>query len=276
MTSAFTGLGHEAALGPADTVRALLDDALRGYVPLRKVFVQWPNDHTTRPNQLAKFVSGRQERALDALLLLHAFMPILEGTPLPLATWARALSLKAPCTPTGAARAFATLEAMNLVEREQIGKTPIIKPLLEDGSGATWTHPGALGADVGKGYFTLPHAYWTAGYAASLGLPGKAMLLIMLAETTQKPSFSMAVERASDWYGISERTAERGYIELTKAGLMDSHVQYVADARSPIGRRTVHHRALKDPFSTDERQRLQRAAGAAARRAAKKQKKASP
>jgi hypothetical protein len=41
------------------------------------------------------------------------------------------------------------------------------------------------------------------------------MLLIMLAETQAltKTAFNMPVERAQEWYGISERTAERGYGE---------------------------------------------------------------
>ena len=38
------------------------------------------------------------------------------------------------------------------------------------------------------------------------------MLLLSLAETQdpKRPSFAMAYERASEWYGVSERTAERG------------------------------------------------------------------
>jgi hypothetical protein len=113
--------------------------------------------------------------------------------------------------------------------------------------------------------------------ADRLSLPGKAMFLIMLAETTTKPTFSMAVQRAPGWYGISERTAERGYQQLRVqhmpdgAQLLREHLQLVADAHSPTGLREVWHRTLAEPFSKDARRRLQRtSARAAARRAEKK------
>jgi hypothetical protein len=81
----------------------------------------------------------------------------------------------------------------------------------------------------------------------------------------------MAVERASTWYGISERTAERGYQQLrnqeTELGqpLLLEHRQVVVDPRSPTGLRAVWHRALADPYSMRERARLQRATSKAVR-----------
>jgi hypothetical protein len=92
------------------------------------------------------------------------------------------------------------------------------------------------------------------------------MLLIILAETQdpRKPRFAMAVERAKEWYGLSERTAERGYGELSKAGVLLVRRAKVADARHPAGRRDVYWRALASPFGTDDRARLQAAARTAA------------
>ena len=188
-------------------------------------------------------MTGRHERALDALLLIHALEPILGGSPLPLGTWARALSLASPCKPSGASSAFKTLEAMGLITRTTSGAHPLVMPLKEDGSGAAWMRPGSPGDTVEKGYFVIPHDYWTAGVSATLRMPGKAMLLIMLAETSNEPSFTMAVERAQGWYGISERTAERGYRELDKAGLLLTHIQKVPAPRHPLGMSQVYHRA---------------------------------
>lgn len=267
MSNPFAHLVDEPAAGPREAVTELLDSAKRGYVPLRKSFVQWPSDHPTRPNQLALFVTGRQERALDALLLIHALEPVLEGSPLPLGTWARALSATKPCTSSAASAAFHTLSEWGLIVRGGTKAVPEVRPLMEDGSRQPWHRAGSDPGTVGKGYFVIPHDYWTTGLSAQLRLPGKAMLLIMLAETSKEPSFSMAVERAQEWYGVSERTAERGYVELSKAGLLRVHRQLVADARHPLGRRPVYHRALVTPFSTDARAALQKASRAPAQQA---------
>jgi hypothetical protein len=260
----FAGIDDEPDPGPAGTLAGLLGTALRGFVPLRKVFVQKPNTNADRASVLAALVHGRHQRPLDALLLLHALHPILSGSPLTLGTWARILSTRTRCTPAGVTKAFDTLADLRLVERVRGGSVPVILPLLEDGSGTSWTRPGLTG-DAGPGYLTLPHEYWTSGYADQLTVPGKAMLLIMLAETQdpKKTAFSMPVERAHEWYGISERTAERGYGELHKAGVLLVKKTKVADPRHPAGRRDVFWRALSSPFSTDHRTLLRQNAIAA-------------
>lgn len=267
MKDPFAGLADAAPASPERALADLLASTKRGYVPLRKSLVQWPSDQAVRPNQLARFVTGRQERALDALLLLHALTPILDGSPLALATWARLLSVTAPCGPKGASAAFDTLVTMGLATRGAAGSRPVVTPLREDGSGATWVRPGSPGDNVDKGYFVLPHDYWTSGLSSRLNMPGKAMLLIMLAETSDKPNFAMAAQRAKDWYGVSERTAERGYGELSAAGLLLVHVQTVAAPKHPLGFAKVYHRALADPYSMDSRARLQRSTRTQARRA---------
>lgn len=261
----FVGLVDAPALGPADARDDLLGRALRGYVPIRKEFVQKfvrPAASVNRGSTLATLVTSRGQRALDALLLLYALQPVLPGSPLPMATWARILSTRTRCTPNGASKTFSLLEQLHLVAKTGDGRTPIIDPLREDGSDRPWTRPG-LEEEEGPGYFTLPHDYWTDGYCDKLALPGKAMLLIMLAETqdpTGKLTFKMAAERAPDWYGISERTAERGYTQLSGVGLLQVRRVKVPDARHPAGRREEYHRALASPFSTSDRARLQRKA----------------
>lgn len=276
MSDVFAGLTDQNPARGLEARKALLRNAKRGFCKLRKIFVQRPDTEPVRASVLADLVRGRQEKALDALLLLLALEPIL-AEPLRLATWASLLSSDQDrCTSTRTARAFEALVERNLVTGATRGRYLEVHPLLEDGSGRPWDSPGRNQNTIGKGYFTIPDAYWTSGLADRLSMPGKAMFLIMLSETTTKPTFSMAVQRAPGWYGISERTAERGYQQLrsqcTPNGgqLLREHCQLISDARSPTGLREVWHRALADPFSKDARRRLQRASARATVRHADK------
>lgn len=257
----FAGIEDEVALGPHEALAALLSSAKRDYVPVRNVFVQKPAGTKRRSSTLATFVGQRQERALDAILTLYALQPVLsDDDPLPLGAWANLLSTRKPCGLTTASKTFRVLEDMGLVSRTREGHRTVITPLLEDGSRQEWSRPGAHGGDLVRsgGYFTIPHEYWTDGYIDRLRLPGKAMLLIMLKETQGSPPFEMAIERAQEWYGISERTAERGYAQLGAEGLLDIHIQRSASPRLPKGvLRERYHRALRDPFSTNRRRELQ-------------------
>ena len=290
MTNPFEAFVDDApASGPVLRAK-LLGDAKRGFAKLHKVFVQRPADGP-RASMLAELVTGRHERALDALLLIYALEPVLyarkpgqEDSPLPLTTWAKMLSTpRKPCSTQAASRAFEVLAAKRLITRWPQGRFVHVRPLFEDGSGERWERPGRDLSRVGKGYLTIPHAYWLNGLCDRLTLPGKAMFLIMLSETTKNETFSMAVERAQDWYGISERTAERGYKELRTATvdgvqpLLREHRQVVLEPRSPTGVRAVWHRALSAPYSQTARARLQarsaRATKNAEEQAAERQKK---
>ncbi|MEV4705456.1 hypothetical protein [Actinoplanes sp. NPDC049316] len=274
MENPFAHIHDEAEADGLDFRRELMADAKRGFAKIRKAFVQKADDATgSRASLLAAMVKGRQERAFDAFLLLHALEPVLTGTPLPLATWAKMLgSPKKPCSTQSASLAFDTLVKNKLAVRQNSGRKIIVAPLREDGSGATWDNPGSDRTTVGKGFLTIPYEYWTTGLVDNLTFPGKALFLIMLSETTQEQSFAMAVERAPAWYGISERTAERGYRELREqktpdgAPLLLEHPQYKRDARSPTGYRTVVHRALSAPYSQAARAALQLTAKKAVRR----------
>lgn len=261
----FAHLADDPDPGPKGSRDRLLASARRGYVPLRKALVQRPNTEADRSAVLAALVTGRHHRALDALLLVHALQPVLPGSPLELRTWARLLSTRTSCSPAAASSAFDTLVDLKLITRAGTDRTPVVEPLHESASGEPWFRAGLV-KEQGPGYLALPHAYWTGGYADTLALPGKAMLLIILSETQdpKKPAFAMAVERAKAYYGLSERTAERGYGELSAAGLLLVRRTKVADPRHPAGRRDVYWRALATPFSNADRARLQQAARTAA------------
>lgn len=272
----FADIEDEDALDPKQARTELLDAAKRDYFPLRKEFVQRSKGVTDlrgrpvpRASKLYDLVNSRNQVALDFYLLLHALQPVLEGTPLPLATWAHIMSVKKPVSATAVTRAVATLQKLDLVVREDDSRTPVIRLLLEDGSCEEYVKPGTT-EEAGPGYFTVPHDYWNTGLSEKLNLPGKAMLLIALAEThsPNKLAFTLAVERVPDWYGISERTAERGYRELThEAKVMRIRIRKIADKRHPAKRREEYWRALDAPFSNASRARLQKRATDAAKEA---------
>lgn len=272
----FAGITDEQESTPLEARTNLLASVKRDYVPLRKVFVQRPKDseqlptkthrRSYRASSLADLVTGRQERALDLLLLVHALTPVLDGTPLATSVWAKLLSVKTACAPAKVVEAIDTLVKYDLLQCHWEGRIPVLKPLLEDASGDPWTRPGSTGAEEGPGYFTIPHAYWDRGVSEELTMPGKAMFLIIAADTQnpKTPAFKMPVEKATKWYGFSERTAERGYNQLREKGWARHHIQKVADDRHPAGRRTIYWWALNSPFTTAERAHLQKISKTAA------------
>lgn len=241
----------------------LLNDAKRGFVRIRKDFVQQeaaPRGDTV----LAKLVNGHKENALNALLTVHALQPILSDSPLPLAAWARLLN----CTPRAAGAALRVLETMNLLELSGTRVVPEIHLKRENGDGKPWSNT-AESDRQGRGFFTIPFDFWTDGTIDNLGMAGKAMFLILLKETqdpnAKQKTFVMANERAQGWYGISERTAERGYLQLRNANLLLEMPQLVPEARHPLGRREEWHRALSSPYSSNHRESLRLLAQKAAK-----------
>lgn len=274
MTDPFANVQDEAPLTPATLRTELLADARRGYAPLRKVFVQQPNVSASRPSILGDMVRAKQETALRLFLLTLALQP-LDGLTLSPQRWAGMLSAgHKPCSQPQLARAVVQLEQRNLVERAGTTRRLGLTPKLEDGSGDPYTRPTARGASVGKGFFVVPHDFWTTGLVDQLKLPGLAMFLICLHDTHLHPSFKVALAKTPQWYGVSERTAERGYNELASLQLLRTKPQKVADRNAPTGVRIDTWRALHDPYSKDAREALQAKTRSRARSQAKKNKKA--
>lgn len=138
-----------------------------------------------------------------------------------------------------------------------------------------YTRPGSEAKGT-TGYFVLPHAYWLHGWDRKLSLAGKALLIVHLSATQKTPILTMSYEQADDWYGLSERTAERGIRELRNVGLLGEHGQKVIAHRSPTGSTIRYHRFLLGDFSTQSRQALQQKTRSEARariaRAAEKER----
>lgn len=257
MNDPFANIDDEAPQSSAELRASLLGDARRGYAMVRKIFVQQARETGSRPSLLGDMVRRRQETALRLLLLALALEP-LDGLTLPPRRWAGMLSAEAkPCTTEQFFRAVRQLEEQQLITRCGTGRLPGLVPLHEDGSGATYGRPNAAGVKGGKGFFIVPDQFWTSGLIDRLRLPGIAAFLVCLHDTHQRSSFQVTLEKMPTWYGISERTAERGYNELAGQGILLTHPQTVPDRRAPSGIRTVWWRALSEPYSKESREALQ-------------------
>lgn len=265
----FEGFEDETPADATFTRSDLLGQAKRGFVRIRKDFVQ--RETKPRASVLADLVSNGSELALDLLLTVHALQPILEDKPLDINVWRRMLGDDVTVRRT--TNALKTLEQMNLLELGGKRGTPEIVLKRENGDGKPWKKDREDNPEErGRGFLALPFDYWTTGLIDTLKLPGKAMLLVMLRETQDpngKLTFVMAHERAQEFYGFSERTAERGYLELRMHQLFTENVKLVKAGRSPTGVREEWHRALVHPYSTAHRETLRKVAAKAAQEAAK-------
>jgi len=233
--------------------RELLLAARRRLVPIRRSFVQALRGSEDRAGPLARLVADRQHIALDLLLLLIALQPVIgPSDPISGKTWARLLSGTTERSAATISRTWKVLDELGLVQWTP-GR-PIIL-LREDGSGVEYTHPGA--ARETAGYFGLPRRYWLDGWHQRLRLPGKAMLLVLLAETNNpaSPAFSLPAERIAEYYGFSLATVKRGLDELRDLGLLGETWRRVAAPRSPVGWTYQVHYWLKNPFSAAYREK---------------------
>lgn len=240
--------------------------SIRGFTRVRQVLVQHIQGSPTRPSTLGELVSARQPRALLLyLLLLACELRLSSNRRLPLTTVARMLTTaNYPCSPRQARLAIQALETRHLVRASWSGASVELVPLVENGSGTVWDAP--IGDDEDpdlQRYFTLPNDFFSDDVLDQLHLPGIAVLLVGLKETSQTAVFSISVERFAQWYGFSERTAERGYRELATAKLMRTHRQFKKDSRMVKGVKSVYHRTLLGEFATQSRRDAQGLARAA-------------
>jgi hypothetical protein len=218
---------------------------------MRISFVQGTKNGVRVPGPLAEFVTNGDRRGLRLYLLLLAKATTDPwDAALPAAVWARALDVPLPTTKGAASSVSKTwlrLEQRRLVSRKRSKRMARVTVLREDGSGATYTHPGAEG-----GYFKLPHAFWLAGpkrvhqWHRLLTLTETAMLLIAC---SHKARFRLPFEQAAAWYGISADTAARGLHGLEAKGLLTIDRTFKAAPLAPAGYTSENRYTLCPPFA---------------------------
>jgi hypothetical protein len=237
----------------ASTLNAILKESGRpGKVPIRKGFVQRGSREKPEPGPLAAIVARGREKTLDQYLIGLTWA---SAKPFDVRKdsriWARALGLPADDSGRAAvSRNWSFLQRLNLVSVERKQRLARVTFLREDGSGERYRdHPAQ---DRPPAYLTLPFVYWADGYYEHLSLPAKAMLLIA---RDLPDHFPLPSERAPDWYGISERTARRGFRELKDKGLILVEKEYKEAPLAPEGYTGVNFYTLLPPFGpkADER-----------------------
>jgi hypothetical protein len=147
----------EAPATEEETRAALLANAKRAFVPIRKGFVQVPRSAATDPSRragpLSAFVAHKDRRALDAyLIILAATSSGGEAaddwtTTHPIMVWARAFGTTRNAERSSAANAVSKvlrrLEERRLIERSRSGRERKIKARLPSrGSGGSLRLPG--------------------------------------------------------------------------------------------------------------------------------------
>ncbi len=205
---------------PEETIVELLKSAnrLNNAVPIRRSFLQQDSPEGPVPGPLSILVRHGDRRGLDLYLLLKA---IASSPPYDshrgAGVWARALRHTGVTADERAiSKIWTRLEQLGLISRSRYGRLANITLLREDGSGAPYVHP----AQEGHPYLKLPVAYWLDNegrWSETLTLPGKAVLLIA---HSLRPGFTLPVEKAPEWYGISADTAQRGLSELVRRGVL--------------------------------------------------------
>jgi hypothetical protein len=224
-------------------------------VPIRNVFVQQGRGRNTTPGPLAKFLTGHDDRGLEAYLLVHAMASAEPwNCRLPSDAWAGALGIAGGASArTAVSKTMRRLEVRNLITRERSLRLSDVILLKEDGSGHPYDRPRSH-------YFQLPHAYWLEGHYTSLSLPAKVMLLIAL---FSQDGFALPYNKTRPWYGVSEDSAESGIRELRNNKLLSVERSWVRAPRSKTGWTEQYLYTLEGSFSRAERTKaaLFRAAG---------------
>jgi hypothetical protein len=124
--NAVTGPQPPAPLTQQETIEDLLERSGRGFVPIRKSFVQQGQGKQTKAGPLASFVTGHDERGLEMYLLAHA---VASQDPwdcdFPSDMWVRALDLGSTATPAAArgavSKTLKRLEERKLIVRRRVG-----------------------------------------------------------------------------------------------------------------------------------------------------------
>jgi hypothetical protein len=227
---------------PQSTREDLLGGQQRRGAPIRSAFLQ-ERGGARAPGPLHLFVRERRLLALQLYLMLHC---VARADPwdawLPAMAWARALDKTRPGAEATISRNWHWLEEHSLVRSERDRRLRRVFLLKEDGSGEDYAR--ATGH-----YFTIPLAFFLDDWHQKLSLAGTAVLLIA---RDLRPPFQLRKEHASDWYGVSADTLQRGLDELRDSGLLDVKPRRIAAPRTRQGWTLVNEYRLLAPFSRPE------------------------
>jgi hypothetical protein len=265
-----------AAASPASTRVELTRTAGRGYTVIRNIFVQVRAGNKWSGSSLGRLVSARQPRSIKAYLLLLMISSAIAKRPAPLeaGVWARALSASPPTPPLSApamSRVWADLEEHGLVEKSRQARLVKVEPKREDGRNKAYTRPRPDEKNsFRERYFIVPDAFWLDGWHEKLTLPGIAVLLILLYDTSARDDARLPFERVQQWYGISPKTLQNGLDDLRAHELLAVRREWVEEPLSAIGRTQHVFYGLNTPFSRSERTALQKRAATETRARAKK------
>lgn len=246
-----------------ETREAIVRSSGSGYTVVRHVLVQ-RHEGDDRTSTLARFIRTRKHRALVLyLLLLTAWDK--DRPPFAANVWRRALEVDDGTTtwsPSSVSQAWSDLVAMNLVDRRRERRRAKLTPRREDGE-AEYSRPN--GETTIDRYFVLPGEFWTDRWFDQLSLPALCVLLIILKETNDKQhEIHLTYEQTARWYGVSAKSAQKGYKELAAVGLATVRRAVVKDAFAPEGLTFHYYYSLTGAFSTQSRSRARRAAKKAA------------
>ncbi|MFC8625687.1 hypothetical protein [Streptomyces anulatus] len=239
--------GTEDSMSQVRTIEMILTRSARvnRTVPIRRVFLQLGEGRGVQPGPLRSLVASRQERALDLYFLVAAVTggpghAVTEWS----STWARTIGIFDEKSGASAvSRAWKALKDLDLIAtaRGSQRRTTVTKRM-EDGSG-----PYEPPMNKGEKYLQLPFEYWEKAMHTKLSLPGKAMLLIALAQ--RKNKFPLVHARVSEWYGLAQKTVATGIEDLVAHEVLEpAGFEYfdTLAARSGRGSRPLYR--LVDPF----------------------------
>ncbi|MEK6206195.1 MAG: hypothetical protein AABM32_00990 [Chloroflexota bacterium] len=212
-------------------------------MPLRKAFMQIGTGNKVKHGVLTKILHRHDRHALDLYLLALAL-----ATKAPFEVsyesgmWGRAIGLIGKNSSSTVSRTWRRLTELNLIARGRRGRKAQIRLLNEVCDGSNYTPPGLTKGDV---YVQIPLAYWLDGHHASLTLPAKAMLLILLSLPENYP---LPMVRMPKWYGVSADSADRGLRELRDRGLIDRTPQWERTPLTGSGFTKTYRYNLRAPF----------------------------
>lgn len=240
----------------------------RGYVKVRNILVQLPDSEPERSSTVGWAVRNQRQRELVLYLLVLTCWPWLEKREDPIAAkvWIRALTSThknaLTWSPSSLSRAWRTLEKQQLIERAREGKGVRVSLCREDGASSENDEPLPYTSPTGQRdrrntYFILPDRFWHDELFAQLSLPGLAMLLVIAKETSQKDEVWLSLKDMPKWYGISQKSAQKGIEDLKQMGLVSQRRTSVSAPLSPVGYTTRVYYQLIDDFSQTGRADLQ-------------------